>query len=137
MSLTEWSARLETINCNCTEAACTETSAEQALLQEAMRNLRSGLVVPMLIEEPYLSAQYLFSQVGLDTGSLQADVHSNVRHHDSTTTSTMANVTLDLTKVRQLLELDLQLYEFAHSLVIGGTRQRAIWNASPTPSVVP
>ena len=42
-----------------------------------------------------------------------------------------------LTAQDRFISLKTPAGEWVLSLIIGGTRQRAVWNASPTPSVVP
>ena len=50
----------------CTLAACPEAVQEQALLAAAKRNIASGLIVPLILEDPVRSALHLHKHTWLD-----------------------------------------------------------------------
>jgi hypothetical protein len=135
MSLTQWASRyrLQVIQdlswnqydfiwrrmhktCNCTAASCQDSAAEQALLNVAKANIRSGAIVPLLLEDASASMALLESRTNM---SLLDTAHFNTNMGDKEHLSTL---TADAT-VHELMGLEIKLYKYAQEYIKHAARR--------------
>lgn len=107
----------ESGGCKCTYAGCEEPWQERELLDRAKDNLRSGAVVPLLLEEPDLSSQYLLKKLGFDLRDSIGQFHEN-DHGSHTSVSCGDGTQSTCDAMKNLLQLDISLYNFARSVVL-------------------
>lgn len=129
VTLEEWAARIRLATvyqlsvpfvarrgagrCNCSSAGCEEPAQEEALLAQAERNIRSGAVVPMLLDAPAASARVLLDRLQL---KLRTDTLSHLNSHS------VHNGTGASRRLVAMLRLEQSLYEFARREVLAPKR---------------